>query len=147
MGGGGMPDGTRQRPAGIRIIAILAAIGSVFGIVGGWALITGASVLQGTSPLAGFDGQTYGGLASTFGRVVVVVALAQLAFAYGAWTFRRWAWTVGAAVAVIDIILTFVNVATGGRTDVGTLVALAIPAIILYYLSTRSVKAAFGRRS
>ena len=73
--GAGEPE--RGRPLGITVLAVVAGIGCVGGIVVALAVMGGGGVVRG------------GVLA--FVVVPVVIALAGAA-AYGLWTMRWWAW-------------------------------------------------------
>jgi hypothetical protein len=66
--------GAMRRPRGITVLAILAAIGGVLGLLAALALTLGI----GRWDLLG-------------ALVVLVVSVAELAFAYSAWTQTPWA--------------------------------------------------------
>ena len=72
--------------------------------------------------------------------------IAELVVGWGLWGLRPWAWAVSVIVFIVNIVLTLLT-ALGGNSliSIGTLVGIAIPAIILYYLMTPPVKAVFGR--
>jgi hypothetical protein len=132
----------QARPTGITILAILAAIGGVFGLLGGLAIIGLGGVAAGY--LGGTEGAAVGGLAVFGGLVVLVTAVLALAFAYGAWTLKPWAWMLGVIAEVLSLIGSALAVAGGSSISsqiIGVLIALGI----LYYLNTPNVKAAFGR--
>lgn len=125
------------RPMGITILAVLAAIGGVFLLLGGLAAI-GLGGLAATST----GSAAIGGLVGIFGVLFLVLGVVYLAFAYGAWTLKPWAWTLGVAGQIISLALSALSAVTGGGINViGILIAVAI----LYYLYTPAVKAAFGR--
>ena len=113
---------TRERPLGITILAILAAIAGVIGLI---------TYL----PAIGLGALAIIGL---------VLAIVYLAFAYGAWTLQAWGWTLGVALAAVGILFALFWL-TQGADVVTTLVNIVIPAVILYYLFQPDVKAAFGR--
>jgi hypothetical protein len=119
----------RERPTGITILAILAAISGVLSLLGGLALfgLGGLGLGAGSAALAG--------LATISGVVLLALGIAYLALAYGFWTLKPWAWMVLNAVMSGDIV--------AGLT--GGIISIVISAIILYYLFQPSVKAAFGR--
>jgi hypothetical protein len=127
----------RERPVGVTILAVLAFIGGIFGLLGALALL-------GLGGVAAAGDAGLGGLTMLFGVLLLVLALIQLAFGYGAWTLKPWAWTLGVAGQVLSLILALVNILTG--SDIGSqIIGIAISAIILYYLFTPGVRAAFGR--
>jgi hypothetical protein len=124
---------------GITILAVLAAIGGFFGILGGLAVVGLGGFLAASTGTAGLFG-----LAAVFGVVTLVVAVASLAFAYGAWTLKPWAWPLGVALSIINIGLSVATIAGGGDLT-GQIIPIAISAIILYYLFQANIKALFGR--
>jgi len=125
-----------QRPTGITILAILAAIAGVFGILGGLLVVGVGGALAGTGVL--------GGLIGIIGIVVLVVGIGELGFAYGAWTLKPWAWTLGVAVEIIGIVSSILYILAGssvGSQIIGIVISLAI----LYYLDTPAIRTAFGQ--
>lgn len=125
------PPSTSQRPLGITILAILAAIAGVLGLLGS-LLILGVLMAAG-------------GIFLILGLVTLVLSILYLAFAYGAWTLKPWAWTLGVGLSVASIILTLIGLTQGTQGLVGALISLVISGVILYYLFQPDVKAAFGR--
>ena len=116
---------TTQRPLGITILAVLAAIGGVLGLFGGIVSFAGY-------PISGVLG--------------LLLAIAYLAFAYGAWTLQPWAWMIGIVVVGLAVILTIVNFFIyPGYGIISLILGLLVPGIILYYLMTPDVKKAFGQ--
>ena len=125
------PPGTRERPLGITILAILAAIAGVLGLLGS-VLVLGLLMAAG-------------GMFLILGLVSLVLSILYLLFAYGAWTLKPWAWTLGVGLAAASIVLTLIGLTQGTQEMVGALISLAISGVILYYLFQPDVKAAFGR--
>jgi len=110
---------------GITILAVLAAISGVFGLLNGFTTLGGNAIS---------------------GILGLVVALAYLAFAYGAWSLQPWAWTIGVAVAAIGVLLQILYLfLVPGYSIIYVVIGVIIPAIILYYLMTPDVKRAFGQ--
>jgi hypothetical protein len=122
---------TRERPLGVTILAILAAIGGVLGLLGSVALLGLFSAA--------------GGLFMILGLVSIVLSVLYLVFAYGAWTLQPWGWTLGVGLAAASVVLTLIGLTQGTQELVGALISLAISGVILYYLFQPDVKAAFGR--
>lgn len=111
----------QRRPAGIAILAIL------------WVAAGGLWIL---SLVTGGGG---------FGLISVAVAVLLLAIGYGTWTLKPWAWMAGVAAAILSL---FVDVSTLIRDSTQLVIAIpsiAISVLIIWYLNTPSVKAAFGR--
>src|SRR6187431_236693 len=133
------PTPAVTRPMGITVLAVLSAIGGVLGILSGVALVGLGGFAAAATGTAGLFG-----LAAVFGVVAVVTGIANLAFAYGAWTLKPWAWPLGVALAIISIGLSVATIAGGGDIT-GQILPIAIAAIILYYLFQANIKALFGR--
>lgn len=133
------PQTNAARPLGITIIAIVAAIFGVLGLLAGLALF-GLSGLLGAVGGADLAGQ---GMASSL--LSLVTAVLALAFAYGAWTLKPWAWPLGLAFAAFAVVSGVVGLATGDTEITGVVIGVAIAALVAYYLMTPGVKAAFGR--
>jgi hypothetical protein len=124
---------------GITILAVLAAIGGFFGILGSLALIGLGGFAAAATGAAGLFG-----LAAIFGVVALITGIASLAFAYGAWTLKPWAWPLGVALAIISIGLSVATIAGGGDIA-GQVIPIVIQAVILYYLFQPTIKSLFGR--
>jgi hypothetical protein len=116
---------TAARPLGVTILAVLAIIGGLLGLFGAFTVIA----LGGATWLL-------------VGLVSLVQSLAALAFGFGAWTLRPWAWSLGIIVYGVNVILDVVYLIGGNPSSI---VSLIIAGIILYYLFTPGVKAAFGK--
>ena len=128
----------QARPTGVTVLAVLAAIGGVLGLLAGVTLL-------GLGGLAGVSGS---GLLASYGAIFGIIAIVQgalaLAFAYGAWTLKPWAWTLGIVAFGLSLALSVLNVVGGG--DIGSqAISIVIGIAILYYLFTPAVKQAFGR--
>lgn len=133
------PTPAATRPMGITVLAVLAAIGGFFGILGSLALIGFGGFAAAATGSAGLFG-----LAAIFGVVALITGIASLAFAYGAWTLKPWAWPLGVALAIISIGLSVATIAGGGDIT-GQVIPIVIQAVILYYLFQPSIKSLFGR--
>ena len=119
-----VPGGGAARPTGVTILAVLAGI---FGVLG----LLGSLTLMGV------------GL-GIFGIIGLVVAVLYLALAYGFWTLQSWAWVLGMGLSVLSIVLAVIQLVQGTNI-VNTILNVLISGAILYYLNTPAVKAAFGR--
>ena len=136
MPGGGMPGGMATRPTGVTILAVLAAI---FGILG---LLAGLGLTLGGGFLAAYTGA--GALVTVFGLVVLVLAIAELALAYGFWTAKPWAWQWGIALQVIGIVVNILEVPLIGASVTNLIIPVIIAAVIIYYLNTPDVRRYFA---
>jgi hypothetical protein len=130
----------------VTILAVLALIGGVFGLIAGLGLMMGGALLGGM--MGGSSGVALGGMAFIFGILGLGIAIAELAFAYGAWTLKPWAWALGIIAAIANLLLIVVSAVISGdimSALIGSVISIAIWAVVLYYLTTPQVKTAFGR--
>jgi hypothetical protein len=130
----------QQRPTGITILAILAAIGGVFDIIGGLAL-------AGLGGLAGavVGSAELGGLAFIWGGIMFIVGGIWIAIVVGFWLGKPWAWPLAIIMALVGIGVTIAQLVTGYTGIFSALLSIVIPGIILYYLNQPVVKKYFGR--
>jgi hypothetical protein len=137
-----------QRPRIITILAVLAAIGGVLGIFAALGLI-GIGAVGGAIVGAGVDvasGFLVGGFAIFWGLVTLVQAVADLAFAYGAWGLKPWAWMLGIVLQGVSILVALINWVGSSNGSFGNfLFSAVISGVIIYYLLTPDVKRAFGK--
>lgn len=139
-------NGSISRPMGVTILAVLALIGGVLGLIGGLGIIAGGALIGGI--VGGTAGVAFGGFAFVVGIVTLGLAVADLFFAYGAWTLKPWGWSLGVILQLASLVWIAISAVLSGDL-VGSLVAsaisIAIALVILYYLNTPGVKQAFGR--
>jgi len=119
------------RPTGITILAVLAAIGGVLGLFGGFIVLFAGTVL-------------FGALGGLLGIAYLAYAALLVAFAYGAWTLKPWAWPLGVAVAAFGIILAVLYI-IGGSDIANQILGIVVDGVILYYLNQPGIKSLFGR--
>ncbi len=96
-----------QRPTGITVLAVLAAIGGVFGILGGLALIGVGTFVASSTGL--------GGLAAILGLIALAYGVLSLVLAYGFWTLQPWAWTLGVGLEVAGVVISSCSTSTTRR--------------------------------
>ena len=120
------------RPTGITILAVLAGIGGVFGLLGGFGVLFVGGVVA--SPAV-----------AVLGLCALAYAALLIAFAWGAWTLKPWAWALGVAVAGFGIVVAILQVVLGGSSIFSQLISIVIDGAILYYLNQPTIKALFGR--
>jgi hypothetical protein len=135
-----------QRPVGISIIAILAALVGVLCFVGAVilaALSTAGGVLQDLIETYGgsFMPFNIGSLLSAFflafAGIAAIVGILYLVAAFGLWTGRGWARMLAIVLLILDII--------GGIVTLpGGIVSIIIGGVLLWYFFTPAVKTFFG---
>jgi uncharacterized membrane protein (DUF2068 family) len=120
------------RPTGITILSILAGIGGVFGLLGGFAVMAlGAAV--------------FGGMGAILGLAILAYAGLSLALAWAFWTLKPWGWPLGIVVAAAGIILAVVQLIGANANIVSTIISIGIDGAILYYLNQPTIRALFGK--
>lgn len=130
-----------KRPVGITVLGVLAIIGGVIGIVASLPLL-GIS----TMAIAGFSGTAAGlagGAMMFYGVVLLALSIVQLAFGIAAMSLRSWSWVLGVIVSGVGVVLGIAQLFSVGITG-SVVVSLAIYAIVLSYLYSHDVRAAFG---
>jgi hypothetical protein len=108
------------RPIGITVLAILWVIVGVLWI---------SAVTQG------------GGL----GLLSIGVAGLFLALGYGTWALKPWAWAIGIGAAILELFVGASTLIRDPTQVVSAVPSMVISALIIWYLRTTQVKAAFGR--
>lgn len=111
-----------QRPTGVIVLAVLAAIAGLGSLGFGAA---GGAILAFLLPGVGF----------AFSILFVVFALIQFGIAYGFWVGATWAWWLGIIGAVLQVISII------GLDVIGLIIGI----IMLYYLTRPHVKMWFHR--
>jgi hypothetical protein len=78
-----------------------------------------------------------------WGIVALIVGIGWVLAGLGLWAVQPWAWMFAAIVAVIALVNAFFLMVAYAGSGAGLVQAL-MPALILWYLNTPEVKAAFG---
>lgn len=125
-----------KRPTGVTIIAVLAAIGGVFGLLAALVLLAGGTVGGATG---------LGGFLFVAGLLVLAYAVLSLVIAYGFWTLQPWAWPLGIGVQVLGIVQALLQFMNDPNQLFNMVVSIAIAAVIIWYLYQPHVRAAFRR--
>jgi hypothetical protein len=127
-----------SRPLGVTILAILALISGIFGLLGGVTVVFlgGAAAAVGVLDI--------GGIVAIMGVLTLALAVVSLALAYGFWTLKPWAWQLGIILEVLSIGLAVLQVLFGGSGIPSVIISIVVAGIIIYYLNTPAVRKAFG---
>jgi hypothetical protein len=124
----------QQRPTGLTIMAIAAAVVGVLCLIG-------AGAWWNTSEQLALPGLR--GAERLLALGLLVIGPLELVLAYGAWNLRPWAWLLGVVVQFTLIVLAALQL--GGFEATRHVVPIVIASITLWYLMTPRAKAAFGR--
>jgi hypothetical protein len=134
------------RPTGATVIAVIEGIIGVLALLAGLLFMVGMSVVGG---IAGSQTDTQGlggvfaGVGIVFGVIIILIALLYLAIAYGVCKGRGWSWMLGMVVSIIAIVFGVLGL-TGG-ISVGSIISLALPIVVVYFLWQPEVKRWLGR--
>ena len=124
-----------QRPMGVTILAVLAAIAGVLGIFRGLLVLGGSSAVSFAIP-------GFAGLSALIGIGAIVQSALLLVFVYGAWSLKPWAWMLGLVGAGLGVVVAVVQL--GGSSPSSLLVNILIDGAIIYYLFQPTIRRAFG---
>lgn len=136
------------RPVGATVITIIETILGVFLLLGALAAIGLAGIggaLLGSSNVEG--GAAAGGLLAGFGFIAGIIlgvlGVLYLAIAYGVWKARGWSWMLGMVVSIIAIVFGVLGLA--GDINLFSIISLALPIVVVYFLWQPDVKRYLGR--
>jgi hypothetical protein len=138
----------RERPAQVTVLAALAMLAGVIGVIIGVVTLASGTVVSFLVPPVARPP----GVVLLLGLLQLVIGLLYIGFSVGAWRLRRWAWPLGLAAGSLAIIVNGVRLiynlyafVTGEPVSgvVGPILALIVGGIILYYLFSDTVQRAF----
>jgi uncharacterized membrane protein (DUF2068 family) len=157
-------DQIRHRPTGVTILGVLFVIAGAFSLLGGIATLVAIPFVANVNPNVvnnelQFNGQQplmpseqtalaqgSGSILTVLGALLIPLGIASLVVAYGLFKAKRWAWYVAVVLSIIGIVVNVISLVTSNMGAIaGALVGIAINAIVLYYLSRRSVREYFGK--
>jgi hypothetical protein len=117
------------------LLAALAAIG-LMGLAGG---LVGTSGAEGGAAAAGL----LAGFGVVFGIILGAIGVLYIAIAYGVWKGRGWSWMLGVVVSIIAIVFGVLGLSSG--INASTIISLALPIAVVYFLWQPDVKRWLGR--
>jgi hypothetical protein len=125
----------KQRPTGVTVLAVAAAVLGVLAILAAGAWWNASEGLAWLPRIHGGE--------RLIALILLAAGLLELAFAYGAWMLRPWTWTLGVVLETVVIVLAVLQL---GRLEFARhILTILVAGITLWYLTTPRVKAAFGR--
>jgi hypothetical protein len=143
-----------NRPGGITVMAILQVIIGVAFLLAGLGSLLIATITENDDALEALgDGSpvwladNYQLLFGALGLLLIVLAVVAFALAYGFLRRKGWSWTFGLGFAALDIVGIMVQplISFDLTTLLSTAVALAVPVVIIYYLTRFQTRAYFGK--
>ena len=88
-------------------------------------------------------GAVLAGAGFVFGIIAVLISLLYFAIAYGVWKGRTWSWMLGVVVSIVVLVLSVFGLS--GGVSLSSIISLALPIIVLYFLWQPDVKRYLGR--
>ncbi len=139
-----IPEEAKKRPSGVTVLAVLAIIGGVMGLVGSAGFLVFTDMLPAEVPAWFFI---------IFGSVFLIIGILYFMPTYGFLKGKGWAWTVGIIASIIGIIITAVTTAVMGfpaappigHCPISVSLGIIIPMIVIVYLTRPHVKEFFGK--
>lgn len=138
-----------KRPFGLTSLAVLAIVAGVAEMLVSFAAFAhlglfgsgAASLVAGAVSLSGSQD-----LALGLSVVLFILACLYIVFAIGTFGMRAWAWGLGVALAILTVLNTGVSAAVAGRLTAGDGFTVIVAILVLVYLYSARVRAAFGRK-
>ena len=135
------PAPSPERPLTVTILAILAVAGGIAAVLG----VLAGSAIHGLDSLDAIE--------TTMVLAALAMAALYLVVAYGAWSLKPWAWTLGVIAGVATIVLTTAVLIRGWAdlmVDAPALAWISVLVIVIAGVSLvlwfrPDVKAAFER--
>jgi hypothetical protein len=135
-----------KRPVGITILAFIAVIYGIFNLLIALLGLLGSALLA--SGVAARTIKYSAGILAYATISDAVLGILFLAFGIGAFRLKGWAWIVGIAAILLDLVRQIVGVALQGfsaGTIVRDSITVVIALLLLWYLFRPNVRAAFGK--
>lgn len=133
---------------GATIVVVIEAILGVLLLLGALALIglgglggamLGSSSVEGGAAAAGL----LAGFGIVTGVILGIIGVLYLAVSYGVWKARSWSWMLGVIISIVAIV--FGVLGLSGGISLGSIISLALPIVVVYFLWTPDVKRYLGR--
>jgi hypothetical protein len=134
-----------QRPLGVSIIGFLSLVSGAIALVKGLIWLGLGGVIAGLTAISmPVAGAVIGGLTLLIGGLAVLTGLGSLIFAWGTFSLKPWAWSLGMATHGFNLFWSLIVVIGPGilRTHI---FSILISAVVLLYLTRPDIKQAFGK--
>jgi uncharacterized membrane protein (DUF2068 family) len=134
------------RPLGVTILGVLAILGGIASLCLGGLVALGSTALSGNISTATHGISTVNsGTLAAIGGFTAVLGVLEIVFGVGFLQLKGWAWMLGIVLQAISVVFGIAQIATGSSTFLNQALGLVISLVILFYLFTPQVRAAFGR--
>ena len=135
------PRGSVGRPAGITMLSILEALGGFVFLLVGLLMLAVAGLVGRPDFIFQLRPMLHGliaGFIGIMGAIIIIIGLIDFAIAYGYWSGKGWAWTLGMISAVLGILLGLIALPGG-------IFRIMISCLVIYYLTRPHVKTFLGK--
>ncbi|MBC8495208.1 hypothetical protein H8D36_03580 [archaeon] len=129
---------TKDIPVWVKVISVLYWIAAVLFIIGGLAMIFGASVMASIMPLFAM----FSGLIILAGIIMIALGILDIFIALGLWKGQKWAWIIAIVFAIIGFVGAIVSIAGGNFSEIASLIIHGL--IGGYLIWSKKVKAVFA---
>lgn len=128
---------TTHRPIRVTILALLAFISGILGLLASLSILSGSAIMSAR-------GTELPGQVPTFGLILLVISAVQVVFGYAVRTMKPWAWAFGMVLQVTSLVLALVYLAIGAEfySQIGGLVLGTVSMVLLL---TPDVRRALGK--
>jgi hypothetical protein len=145
-----------NRPIGVTILAILAILGGIALLIGGFFFIIFAGLLSGSSievnSNSSIDIASLSVLPLILGIIMIIIGIVYFAVSYGLLKGRGWARIITIIVTIISLIVQIVSAIIIGLASgsievalVSHVIGIIINGIIIFYLYRPHVRDYFKR--
>ena len=137
-----MNSRTVARPAGVTALAYLFAVGVLASGLSAISLLNPGGALEPMWKLNPRARESFSRMGVWAPSLLAVVCIACAACAFGFFVGKRWAYPLGVGGLLVNLTGDVINAALG--IEPRAIVGVPIVALILWYLSSRQVRAFFG---
>jgi hypothetical protein len=136
-----------RRPVGIVILALIQAFAGVVLLIGGVALLLGNSSAASQEALSMANLSSDTGTLVSFGVITLILAVVELALAFGLFQLRGWAWGISLILFGANVVLVLMNLVNGQSLTQTQEVSGLVSLLIALYLLLPGVRGAFFSRT
>lgn len=134
-----------ERPIGVTVLGVLALVSGLWRVLKALVWFGVGGAIAGITFLAHpVAGAVVGGMALLFGGLALLMGICSLIFAYGTFTLKPWARTLGVWTHGGILVWSILAVLGPGMFS-ERWVDIAVSGVILYYLTRPEIKQAFGK--
>jgi uncharacterized membrane protein (DUF2068 family) len=135
-----------SRPVGVTILAVLSILGGIALLcLGGLSALGGTLFSSQVAAAGGTAAAANSGLLTIIGGAIAVLGVLYIVLAVGLLQLKGWAWLLGIVLSVLSVVGGIAQIVAKPSSLGSQAVTLIISLVILVYLFTPQVRAAFGR--